>query len=150
MVQIALPSVLYFYNRSETSSECMRVKVQPSFSQEDMLNEVTTGLPRGKAVWLTLPLSQMAADAALVCWTQFILYISNHRSNSKANCWHGNYIRTLINANCCLKCIRQKDNETPPRISNDRVLWKIPGRFLHHFPACRSWQRRILAQCLCN
>lgn len=67
MVQIALPSVLYFYNRSETSSECMRVKVQPSFSQEDMLNEVTTGLPRGKAVWLTLPLSQMAADAALVC-----------------------------------------------------------------------------------
>lgn len=63
-----LPS---FDNRSETSSELMRVKVQRSFSQEDMLNEVTTRLARGETARLTLPLSEMAADAMTVfCFTE--------------------------------------------------------------------------------
>lgn len=64
--QPSSPSLLLFHNGSQTSCELMRVKMQPSFSQEDMLNGVTTRLPRGKIAGLTLPLSEMAADAKTV------------------------------------------------------------------------------------
>lgn len=84
-VQISLPSSIFFCNRSETSSELMIVKVQFFLSQEDMLNELTTTLPGGRAVWLTLPLSEMAADAkSAFCFTECCSSIWDHRRNLKA------------------------------------------------------------------
>ncbi len=84
-------SFLLFYSRSETSREVMRVKVQPSFSQEDMLNEVEC--PEGKQCGWLCHYSEMAADAETVfCFAKRRSSIWSHRSNLKANYWHANYI----------------------------------------------------------
>lgn len=93
-VQIPLSYFLLFYNRSETSSELMRVMLRPNFCQDDISNEATTRLPRGKAMWLALPSSEMAADAkAVFCFAECRSSIWNLRCNFKANCWHANSIR---------------------------------------------------------
>lgn len=117
-MQIALPSVLYFYDRSETSLEGMRVKVQPSLSQELMLNEVTTWPTRGKAVWLSLPLTEMTADAVVVFWTPV------HKSETtEATQKQISVMQTALEhhymPNGCSKCFTQIAMEKNPHISNE-------------------------------
>lgn len=157
-VQIAAHSFLIFSNSSET-----RVKVHPTRSHGGILIEVTTRLPRGKAEWPTLPLSEMAADAKTVfCLAERRSSIWDHRRNLNANRWRGNYIRAAINTNCHFKHSRRKDKwkKRPKKYSPSLVMEACKsykgGSVIIFLPVILGlWShgrgvQRLLALCLCN
>lgn len=171
----ALPSLPLSSNRLETTSQMMRVKVQPACSEKDMFNGLTAAQPRGTINWLTLPSLKMADTENIFSCNENGSSFSYHKSNfnkkknlkQTADMWNVSKPKLAAAEDASNKKDRNYKAWYPHWYycswQGLPVLQDIHWSLIIIFPACDCcvivviWQRNrepsramALALCLCN